>query len=323
MTPDSSREFADIARQEYVAVGIRVALHPLADLATEPRWARAAGTFGEDAELAAQMVAAYIRGFQGESLGPESVACMTKHFPGGGPQRDGEDPHFPYGREQVYPGGNFDYHLIPFEAALEAGTAQVMPYYGMPVGTDARGGRLRLQPGRDHGAAARAVRLRRHRLHRLGPAHRHADRRHDLAGARLGRRAPDASRSGCSRPSTRESTSSAASIARTSSSSSSAPGRSPRSGIDASVRRLLRDKFRLGLFDDPYVDPDAAAEIVGQRAFREQGDAAQRRVARAPEERRPAAARRPAQALPRGSRRRLPSVTTPRSSGGRRTPTSR
>ena len=61
---------------------------------------------------------------------------MTKHFPGGGPQKDGEDPHFPYGREQVYPGGNFDYHLIPFEAAFAAGTAQVMPYYGMPVGTE-------------------------------------------------------------------------------------------------------------------------------------------------------------------------------------------
>ena len=60
---------------------------------------------------------------------------MTKHFPGGGPQLDGED-HFPYGREQVYPGGRFDYHLIPFEAAIEAGTAQLMPYYGMPVGTE-------------------------------------------------------------------------------------------------------------------------------------------------------------------------------------------
>ena len=79
---------------------------------------------------------AYIRGFQGEALGPQSVACMTKHFPGGGPQLDGEDPHFPYGREQVYPGGNFEYHLIPFEAAFAAGTAQIMPYYGMPVGTE-------------------------------------------------------------------------------------------------------------------------------------------------------------------------------------------
>ena len=128
-------QFGDIARQEYLAVGIRVALHPMADLATEPRWARINGTFGEDAALSARMTAAYIRGFQGATLGPHSVACMTKHFPGGGPQKDGEDPHFPYGREQVYPGDNFDYHLIPFEAAFAAGTAQIMPYYGMPVGT--------------------------------------------------------------------------------------------------------------------------------------------------------------------------------------------
>ena len=129
------QQFGDIARQEYLAVGIRLALHPMADLATEPRWARANGTFGEDAELSAAMTAAYIRGFQGETLGKDSVACMTKHFPGAGPQKDGEDAHFAYGREQVYPGDQFDYHLKPFEAAFEAGTAQIMPYYGMPVGT--------------------------------------------------------------------------------------------------------------------------------------------------------------------------------------------
>ena len=62
-------------------------------------------TFGEDADLTSRLVTAYIRGFQGTELGPDSVATMTKHFPGGGPQKDGEDPHFPYGREQVYPGG--------------------------------------------------------------------------------------------------------------------------------------------------------------------------------------------------------------------------
>jgi beta-glucosidase len=60
---------------------------------------------------------------------------MTKHFPGGGPQQDGEDRHFDYGREQVYPGGNFDYHLKPFRAAIAAGGSQIMPYYGMPIGT--------------------------------------------------------------------------------------------------------------------------------------------------------------------------------------------
>ena len=127
-------QFGDIARQEYLAVGIRVALHPMADLATEPRWGRVKGTFGEDAALSSLMITAYIRGFQGKEIGPQSVACMTKHFPGGGPQKDGRDAHFSYGREQVYPGNNFDYHLIPFEAAFAAGTTQIMPYYSVPKG---------------------------------------------------------------------------------------------------------------------------------------------------------------------------------------------
>ena len=128
--------YADIARQEYLAAGIRVALHPQIDLATEPRWARIGMTFGEDADLTSRLVTAYIRGFQGAELGSASVATMTKHFPGGGPQQDGEDPHFAYGREQVYPGGQIEYHLKPFRAAIAAGTSQIMPYYGMPVGTD-------------------------------------------------------------------------------------------------------------------------------------------------------------------------------------------
>jgi beta-glucosidase len=128
------REFGDIARQEYTAVGIRLALHPMADLATEPRWGRINGTFGEDADLSAAMTKAYVLGFQGDSLGKNSVACMTKHFSGGGPQKGGEDPHFPYGKEQVYPGNNFDYHIRPFtEGAFPAKTAQIMPYYGIPI----------------------------------------------------------------------------------------------------------------------------------------------------------------------------------------------
>ena len=133
--PELVREFADTARQEYLAVGIRSALHPQIDLATEPRWSRAAGTFGESAELTAKLAVPYIQGFQGgDSITAHSVSTMTKHFPGGGPQKDGEDPHFPYGREQVYPGGMFEHHLEPFKAAIAAGTAQMMPYYGMPIG---------------------------------------------------------------------------------------------------------------------------------------------------------------------------------------------
>ena len=129
------REFGDISRQEYLALGIRLALHPMADLATEPRWYRVYTTFGEDAEISAKLTRAYIQGFQGENLGPHSILTMTKHFPGGGPQKDGMDSHFATGKEQVYPGGMFDYHLKPFtEGALPAGTAQLMLYYGQPIG---------------------------------------------------------------------------------------------------------------------------------------------------------------------------------------------
>jgi beta-glucosidase len=130
---DLVRQFAEIARKEYLAVGIRVALHPQIDLATEPRWPRISGTFGEDAHVSARLVKAYIAGFQGETLGSESVACMTKHFPGGGPQNEGLDPHFEFQKGQIYPGKNFDYHLIPFEAAFAANTAAIMPYYGVPM----------------------------------------------------------------------------------------------------------------------------------------------------------------------------------------------
>jgi beta-glucosidase len=94
--PALVRQFGDIVRREYEAVGIRMALHPQIDLATEPRWPRISGTFGEDAQLSATLAKAYIQGFQGERLGPHSVACMTKHFPGGGPQKDGLDSHFEF-----------------------------------------------------------------------------------------------------------------------------------------------------------------------------------------------------------------------------------
>lgn len=127
--------YGKIAGQELRAMGIRFALHPVADTATEPRWPRLSETFGQDAELNGRLARAYIRGMQGENM-KTGVACCIKHFPGGGPQKDGDDPHFQFGREQVYPGNNFDYHLKPFETVIEDGVEAVMPYYGMPVGLD-------------------------------------------------------------------------------------------------------------------------------------------------------------------------------------------
>ncbi len=269
-------QFGDIARQEYLALGIRVALHPMADLATEPRWARISGTFGEDAQLSAQLTAAYIRGFQGAALGPDSVACMTKHFPGGGPQKDGEDPHFPYGREQVYPGDNFDYHLIPFEAAFAAGTAQIMPYYGMPIGLDLEevgfgfnadviSGLLREKYGfdgvvctdwgllNDSEIGGRVMEARAWGVEHLSVAAR-AKKAIDVGVDQFGGEAcPEV----------------IVGLVRT--------GQITESRIDQSARRLLRDKFRLGLFDNPYVDLDTAEQLVGSAAFRAAGEQAQRR----------------------------------------------
>ena len=144
----------------------------------------------------------------------------------------------------------------------------------MPVGTEHEEVGFGFNRRRDHRAAPRALRLRRRRLLRLGTAHRHAARRRGLARPCLGCRAPEHARSGRPRSSTRASTSSAASPAPRSSSSSCAPAGSTRRVIDASVRRLLRDKFRLGLFDDPVRRPATGPrEVVGARAHVERGHA--------------------------------------------------
>lgn len=271
------QQFGDIARQELTAVGIRVALHPMADLATEPRWSRINGTFGEDAALSAKLIRAYIRGFQGEALGAHSVACMTKHFPGGGPQLNGEDPHFSYGREQVYPGNNFDYHLIPFKAAFEAGTSQIMPYYGMPVGTELEEvgfgfnrqvitDLLRNQFGFD-GIVCTDWKL-------LTPV---------MAGDRV---VIEAKCWGVEHLSVEERAKKAIDAGVDQFGGESCPevivalvrsGQISEARIDASVRRLLREKFRLGLFDNPYLDVDAAEQTVGKKEFVAAGEMAQRR----------------------------------------------
>lgn len=129
--PALVREAARMIGAELRSAGIHIALHPMADLATEPRWARVSGTFGEDSELAAVLVREYVQG-----LRESGVAATVKHFPGGGPQRAGEDAHFERGAHTVYPGGRFEEHLRPFAAAIDAGVVRVMPGYAAPLGLD-------------------------------------------------------------------------------------------------------------------------------------------------------------------------------------------
>ena len=148
--PDVVKQFGDIASREYRALGISTALSPQIDLATEPRWNRFGGTFGESPQLTTDMARAYVDGFQtsaadkliADGWGYTSVNAMIKHWPGGGPEEGGRDAHYSYGKYAVYPGNNLADHLLPFidgAMKLEGGTkmaSAVMPYYTISYNLD-------------------------------------------------------------------------------------------------------------------------------------------------------------------------------------------
>ncbi|WP_273568351.1 glycoside hydrolase family 3 protein [Maribacter halichondriae] len=266
------REFGDIARQEYLALGIRLAQHPMADIATDPRWARVNGTFGEDAHLSAALAKAYILGFQGDSLGTKSIACQTKHFAGGGPQEDGWDAHFSNGKGQVYPGNKFDYHLIPFiEGAFAAKTAQIMPYYGIPKG------QVKEEVGfafskemiqdllRDSLKFDGVVATDWGIISDMAVKEASAWGAEHLTEKERVKKVLDA---GCDVFGGEYVTEHIIDLAEN--------GELPESRIDVSIRRILRDKFRLGLFDNPFVDLEKTS-IVGNPEFVKKGKEAQRK----------------------------------------------
>lgn len=136
---EAIKEFAEIAAKEWRASGIRKVYGYTADIATDPLWARIEDTFGEDPALASESIYNVIKGFQGDELGTDSVAITAKHFPGGGARDNGLDPHFPEGPFNPYPteGSLLKYHIPPFEAAIAAGVSSIMPYYAYPSNTSA------------------------------------------------------------------------------------------------------------------------------------------------------------------------------------------
>lgn len=152
--PDLMRKFGEIASVEYRALGIATALSPQIDLAAEPRWSRFNGTMGEDPTLASDMTRAYVDGFQTSETGFEisggwgyhSVNAMVKHWPGGGPEEGGRDGHFGYGAYAVYPGNDLKDNLKPFtEGAFRLNgptgkASAVMPYYTISFNQDTKNG---------------------------------------------------------------------------------------------------------------------------------------------------------------------------------------
>ncbi|MBT8183271.1 MAG: glycoside hydrolase family 3 C-terminal domain-containing protein, partial [Eudoraea sp.] len=266
------REFGDIQRQEYLALGIRLALHPMADLATEPRWYRTYTTFGENADLSARLTKAYILGFQGESLNENSILCQTKHFPGGGPQKDGMDAHFPSGKEQVYPGGMFNYHLKPFtEGALPAGTAQLMLYYGVPEGITeeqvAFGYNKEIVTDllRDSLGFKGVVCTDWALVHDNPAKPASAWGVEDLSPKERVKKIIDAGVDMLGGESCAELVVQLVN-----------EGSISESRLDESIRRILHDKFVLGLFDDPYLKEEGL-KVFQNEVYREKGKEAQRK----------------------------------------------
>jgi beta-glucosidase len=261
-----TREFADIARREWAAVGLRKGYMYMADLSTEPRWQRIEGTLGENAEWVGQMITQIVLGFQGNKLGTSSVALTTKHFPGGGAGVGGQDPHFDWGKQEHFPGGMFENNLVPFKAAIKAGTSAIMPYYSLPADT---------------------------KYEKIAYAYNKAVI-HDLLRTQLGFKGIINSDTGPIEmmPWGAENLSVTERYKRTLEagvnlySGTADPGKlleTVKSGmvdislINNSVFRLLMEKFELGLFENPYVDVDAAEKIVGNAAFQERADLAFRK----------------------------------------------
>ena len=249
--PNLVKQFAKIAREEYLAVGIRTALHPMADLATEPRWARNFGTFGSDNVLSSKLTMAYMDGFQGETIDSQSVMTMVKHFPGGGPQENGLDPHLFSGRNQIYPGNMFDYHVKPFIDAINNNLAVIMPYYGITVNQTSEN--VAIGFNKDL-----LTTLLRDELGYKGVICSDwgiINGRHwgvgDLSIEERYIKAIDA---GIDQFGGEKDTEVVIELVK--------KGLMPLSRIDASVKRILKNKFDLGLFDNPYVEVDQVKSRV-------------------------------------------------------------
>ena len=255
-------------RQEWSSIGLRGMYGYMADLATEPRWFRVHETFGEDADLVSTIITSLVKNIQGERLGAGSVALTMKHFPGGGPQAGGADSHYPFGKNQSHPSGDLAYQLKPFRAAVAAGVSSIMPAYGIPAGT-------KYAPNDVGMAFSRGLltALLRDTLHFEGNLNSDTgiigERAWGLETKSVDEQIAMAVNAGVDVLSGFESNAQIVGLVKS--------GKVSAARLDLAVTRLLTEQFRLGLFEDPYVDPNRAAYLVGNRAFQLRADEAQRK----------------------------------------------
>lgn len=284
-----ARAFGDVVRRDFRSVGIHMLLGPQADLATSPRWPRADGTFGEDPDLVRALVGAMVQGLQHgrDGVTESSVAAVVKHWVGYGASRDGYDGHNHYGRFSAFPSGAFDDHVHAFGDALDRHVAAVMPTYNILQGLVIDGVAL---PETGAGFSAPLVDgLLRSGLGYDGMV---------LSDWAITRDLSDAAIHGTVEPTPediampwgvehldraeRYAACVMAGVDQIGGEDDPEPllaairsGLVPLERIDRAVQRILTIVFRLGLFEDPLVDPVRAEQVVA--AGFPLGDAAQRR----------------------------------------------
>jgi len=265
---DLIADFAKIMAEEWRAIGLRGMYGYMADLSTEPRWYRVHETFTEDSKLATDIIKVLIKNLQGEKLHSKSIALTIKHFPGGGPQEGGGDPHYAFGKNQVYPAGKFDYHLAPFKAAIDAGASSIMAYYGIPVGQPYMPNNVGMAFSK--GILTDLLRtLLKFRGYVNSDTGIIGERAWGLEDKRLDEQILIAIEAGTDILSGFSNNQQILNLVEA--------GKLPESRVNLSVTRLLKEQFELGLFENPYVDPNRAAYLVGNPSFQKKADLAQRK----------------------------------------------
>ena len=265
---DLIADFAKIMAEEWRAIGLRGMYGYMADLSTEPRWYRVHETFTEDSKLATEIIKVLIKNLQGEKLHSKSIALTIKHFPGGGPQEGGGDPHYAFGKNQIYPAGKFDDHLAPFKAAIDAGASSIMAYYGIPVGQPYMPNNVGMAFSK--GILTDLLRtLLKFRGYVNSDTGIIGERAWGLEDKRLDEQILIAIEAGTDILSGFSNNKQILNLVEA--------GKLPESRVNLSVTRLLKEQFELGLFENPYVDPNRAAYLVGNPSFQQKADLAQRK----------------------------------------------
>lgn len=271
------KTFAETMGQEWKSIGLRGMYGYMADLSTEPRWYRVHETFTENADLNANIMKTLVQTLQGpmvngSSVSPtSSVALTMKHFPGGGPQELGLDPHFTFGKTQVYPGGNFGYHLKPFIAAIDAGVSAVMPYYGVPINVTYEGVKYD-QLGMAFSKQI-VTDLLRGKLGFKGYVNSDTgvinDRAWGLENKTVPERVATAINGGTETLSGFNKVQTIVDLVKA--------NLLTEARITEAAKRLLKEQFELGLFENPYVDEALATPTIGSDSNREKGLEIQRK----------------------------------------------